>query len=139
MEIFGAICTVQASHLAFGLRWKGHVCASMFFFFLFVGPMHCSRDSQLLFSTKTTFKLGYTVLFTHLKCILLQCFQFSVINGIQTNTKCDCVRQVAFINPKVTVDSSESFSKLPQTISHLLEFFLGSSEGDLSLLDWHGS
>ena len=27
------------------------------------------------------------ILFTHLKIILLQCFQFSAINGIQTDSK----------------------------------------------------
>ena len=38
--------------------------------------MHCSRDPQPLYSEKI-FKMGLTVLFTHLKIILLQCFQFS--------------------------------------------------------------
>ena len=107
----------------------------VFFFFFFCGSYALFTRLASTFFNKNNFQTGLhgTI---H---ILLQYFQFSVINDIQTNTKCDCVRQVAFINPKVTVDSSESFSKLPQTISHLLEFFLGSSEGDLSLLDWHGS
>ena len=35
-----------------------------------------------IFFIKITLKLGPTVLFTHLKFILLQCFQFSTINGI---------------------------------------------------------
>ena len=39
------------------------------------------------FSIKKTLKLGPTVLFTHLKIILLQCFQFSTISDIQTNPK----------------------------------------------------
>ena len=34
---------------------------------------HCSRIKKIL-------KMGSTVLFTHLKIILLQCFQFSVFN-----------------------------------------------------------
>ena len=38
---------------------------------LSVGPVHCSRDPQVLFSTKFSLKLGPTVLFTHLKIILL--------------------------------------------------------------------
>ena len=36
-----------------------------------LGLVHCSRDPQILFSTKTTLKLGFTTLFTHLKIILL--------------------------------------------------------------------
>ena len=46
-----------------------------------VGFMHCSGDSQILFSAKTTLKLGPMTLFTHLKIILLQCFQFSVFSN----------------------------------------------------------
>ena len=38
-----------------------------------------------IFFIKIILKLGSTVLFTHLKIILLQCFQFSTINGIQTD------------------------------------------------------
>ena len=41
-----------------------------------------------LFSTKLSLKMGLIVLFTHLKIILLQCFQFSVfskISSIQTD------------------------------------------------------
>ena len=51
--------------------------------FLLVGPMHYSRNSQILFLAKFSLKLSPTVLFTHLKVILLQCFQFSAISGIQ--------------------------------------------------------
>ena len=46
-----------------------------------VGLVHYSRDLQILFSAKKTLKLGLTALFTHLKIILLQCFQFSVFNN----------------------------------------------------------
>ena len=48
-----------------------------------VGHMHCSQDLQVLLSPKITLKLDPTVLFTHLKIILLQYFQFSVISSIQ--------------------------------------------------------
>ena len=48
----------------------------------YVGFVHCLRDPQVLFSAKTTLKLGPMVLFTHLKIILLQYFQFSIINNI---------------------------------------------------------
>ena len=43
---------------------------------LFTGPAST-------FSAKTTLKLSPTVLFTHLKIILLQCFQFSIFNNKQ--------------------------------------------------------
>ena len=79
-----------------------------------VGPVHYARDPpprwqpylhwndtvqgthKPLFSTTFLLKMGLTALFTHLKIILLQCFQFSVfnkINCIQTNpnfTTCLC-------------------------------------------------
>ena len=39
-----------------------------------VGLVHCSWNSQVLFSPKTTLKLGPMALFTHLEIILLQYF-----------------------------------------------------------------
>ena len=54
-----------------------------------VGPVHCSRDPQTSFSVTFLLKIGLTALFTHLKIILLQCFQFSVfskISSIQTDS-----------------------------------------------------
>ena len=51
----------------------------------YVGSVHCLRDPQVLFSAKTILKLGLTVLFTHLKIILLQHFQFLAISSIQIN------------------------------------------------------
>ena len=48
-----------------------------------VCPVYCSRDLQVPFSFKTTSKLGSMALFTHLKMILLQCFQFSIFNNKQ--------------------------------------------------------
>ena len=51
----------------------------------YVCPMQCSRDLQVRISANSSLKLGSTALFTHLKIILLQCFQFSAINGIQTD------------------------------------------------------
>ena len=52
--------------------------------------MHCSRIHKHHFSVTFSLKMGFTVLFTHLKIILLQCFQFSIfnfnkINSIQTD------------------------------------------------------
>ena len=43
--------------------------------------MHCPWNPQPLYSKKI-FKLGPTTLFTHLKIILLQCFQFSIFSKI---------------------------------------------------------
>ena len=45
--------------------------------------MHYLQDLQIFFSGKKTLKLDVTVLFTYLKIILLQYFQFSTISGIQ--------------------------------------------------------
>ena len=61
-------------------NWK--LCVSAFFF---VGPVHYSRDPLIRISTKFSLKLGPTALFIHLKIILLQYFQFSVISSIQTD------------------------------------------------------
>ena len=58
------------------------VCASGI---LCVGLMHCSLDPQISFFVKLSLKIGPTALFIHLKIILLQYFQFSVISGIQTD------------------------------------------------------
>ena len=47
----------------------------------FVGLVHCSRDPQVQISAKIKLKLGPTILFKHLKIILLQCIQFLVFNN----------------------------------------------------------
>ena len=60
---------------------------SVFFFFLIakkfdfstnfqphVGPVHYSRTHKFYFSATFSLKMSPTVLFTHLKIILLQCF-----------------------------------------------------------------
>ena len=51
-----------------------------------VDPVHCLRDSQVQKNANIKLKLGLTAVFTHLKTILLQCFQFSTISGIQTDS-----------------------------------------------------
>ena len=48
-----------------------------------VDPVHCSRDPQVQILANFSLKLGLTALFTHLKIILLQYFQFSVFNNKQ--------------------------------------------------------
>ena len=61
--------------------------------------VHCLRIHKFHFSVTFLLKMGPTVLFTHLKIILLQCFQFSVfsfskISSIQTDPKHDklCIK-----------------------------------------------
>ena len=58
-----------------------HVCVFS------VGPVHYSWDSQVQISANFSLKLGPTILFTHLKILLLQYFQFSIINVIQTDLR----------------------------------------------------
>ena len=50
--------------------WIQH---SAFVCFL-VGPVHCSRDPQILYPATKILKLGPTILFIYLKIILLQYF-----------------------------------------------------------------
>ena len=50
-----------------------------------VGSMHCLQTHKFHFSAIFSLKMGLTVLFTHLKIILLQCF--SVFSCIQTDPK----------------------------------------------------
>ena len=53
-------------------------CALVFFW---LGPVHCSRDPQVRKNANLTLKLGPTALFTHVKIISLQYFQFSVFSN----------------------------------------------------------
>ena len=81
-------------------------------------PVLCSQTHKFLFWVTFSLKMGPTVLFTHLKIILLQCFQFSVFNFskisfIQTDLKCEkemwlrleggkCEANKFRFNPRVT-------------------------------------
>ena len=73
----------------FKLLWRLRFCSAVFsFFFFLVQPafvdfctvnsafVHCSRTHKFHFSATFSLKMGPTVLFTHLKNISLQCFQF---------------------------------------------------------------
>ena len=74
---FSPIAFVFEFECTFGLHWKGkQTCICVFC----VGPVYCSRASTF-FSAKITLKLDPTTLFTHLKIILLQFFQFSVFSN----------------------------------------------------------
>ena len=80
------------------LRFLFHI--SFLFYFLFFQRMNskitwiycagdnynCSRTVAALFMHLKILKMGLTVVFTHLKIILLQCFQFSV------STKISCIQ-----------------------------------------------
>ena len=77
--------SVQAKH-TLSVSLGSTFCAFLSGCIFLVGLVHCLWDLQVLFSTKTTLKLGPTALFTHLKIILLQCFQFSVISNIQIDS-----------------------------------------------------
>ena len=73
--------------LIWRLRFVFCVFLSLFFFFLVQpaivdklivnsAPVHCSQVPQITLSATFLLKIGLTVLFTHLKIISLQCFQF---------------------------------------------------------------
>ena len=66
------------------------VAATFDQFYVNSASMHCSRTHKFHFLSIFLLKMGPTVLLTHLKIILLQCFQFSVfsfskISSIQTH------------------------------------------------------
>ena len=86
----------------FVLRFSLFFFSFFFFFFcsahicwLFHGnnvSVHCLQIHKFHFSAIFSLKMGLTVLFTHLKIILLQCFQFQFlvsakISSIQTYPK----------------------------------------------------
>ena len=92
----------------FGLQWNPRLrffsMFSSFFFFFFqpaiVDFVNCEQCicvlftvPQIIFLTNFLLKMGPTTLFTHLKIISLQCFQFQFlvsakISSIQTHPKC---------------------------------------------------
>ena len=88
--------------LSICLDWAYFLRVCGFFFFFFwcthfsqrqsVMFMYCSWDPQPLYSEKKKkLKMSLMTLFTYLKIILLQCFQFSVfskISCIQMDLKC---------------------------------------------------
>ena len=78
---FHALCMEPTTSLTAKFPLKLH-CS--------VGPVTVHGTHKSIFSTKILFKIGPTALFTHLKIILLQYFQFLVfnkINNIQTDLK----------------------------------------------------
>ena len=82
---FYQIPTLSLPHvyiLLYFPRWSLDSVSQLAFVLFYVDPMHYLWDLQVLFSVKTILKLGSMALFTHLKIILLQCFQFSAISSI---------------------------------------------------------
>ena len=55
------------------------VAAKVDFFMVNSAFVHCSQTHKFYFEATFSLKIGLTTLFTHLKIILLQCFQFSVL------------------------------------------------------------
>ena len=68
------------------IELKMRLCFLLLFFYffsrecwLFAWTVHCLQTHKNHFSTTFSLKMGLTILFTYLKIILLQCFQFSVL------------------------------------------------------------
>ena len=63
-----------------------------------VGPVHFSRDPHVQISANFSLKLGFMVLFTHLKFILLQCFQLLVFRNKQYPNRPRVSIKVDYVN-----------------------------------------
>ena len=123
------------------------------------------RSHKLHFSTTFSLKMGLTSLFTHLKNILLQCFQFSIfnfskINYIQTDPQFIKVTQTPKVVPQCLMEFSTistkgalnqfsiifkhkqrhlslSVTQQPQqTHTHALFHLVDAGEGKLTLTSW---
>ena len=111
-----------------------------------VGSVHRSQGPQVRISVKFSLKLGPTILFTHLKIILLHCFQFQfiTINNIQTAPRCRLlsVKNKVFLPffPLFLYPSSPTLSSNPAYInkshSHRCHLFIKKmiTENDISPL-----
>ena len=76
-----------------------------------VGLVHCTGNSQVQISANFSLKLGFMVLFTHLKLIFLQCFQFSVFGNRRLQTgltlqKVDDISKMYFVYDKINFNFS---------------------------------
>ena len=65
------------------LGLEQRICVEAGIYIFSVDPMNSAQDSQVRNSVNITLKLSPTVLFTYLKIILLQYFQFLVFNNKQ--------------------------------------------------------
>ena len=75
---------------------------------IFLGLVHYLWDPQVWISVIFFLKLSLMALFTYLKIILLQGFQFSTINGIQTKPKREKKSIIQFVVIKATAFSLRS-------------------------------
>ena len=96
--------------------------------FFWVGLVHYLQDTQVSLSANITSNLSPMVLFTYLKIILLQCFQFSVISGIQTD-------------PLTSVLENHSYTAIVKYWDH--KFYDWMAQRKLTMLlvitSWHSS
>ena len=99
------------------LKAAVHFSFAFCLFFFFIQPqnltkssvnnafVHCSWTHKFHFSVTFSLKIGLTILFTHLKIILLQCFQFQFFsfsnNKFNPNRPID--RWPSKLNDKLTL------------------------------------
>ena len=80
----------ECGYCSYTIHWT--VAANVDFSTMNSASVHYLQTHKFHFSATFSLKMSPTVLFTHLKIILLQCFQFSVfsfskISSIQTDPK----------------------------------------------------
>ena len=91
LEVYYSGTNQEQNMVPFGLGWKLCLRLRSFFYFLLFHAFcwkagdnyHCNstvHGTHNHFIQKKILKMSPTVLFTHLKIILLQCFQFLVFN-----------------------------------------------------------
>ena len=115
--------------------------AFSFFFFFFFFQLHivdfsainsdlCTvhESHKLHFLSTFSLKMGPTVLFTHLKFILLQCFQFSVFSFSKISSIQTClfkfILKILFARLRLIIFLNMSLSLVGNSTSHLQVFFL---------------
>ena len=89
---------------------------------------------KLHFSTTFSLKMGSTALFTHLKIILLQCFQFSIfsfskISSIQTDPKVLANRLKRILPKIITTEHQSAFTKNCLISDNIIRWFYGPKAG----------
>ena len=103
--------------------WESSSCIKWAFryasVYVFAGVWHfvwvlCSiyGTYKPLFLVKFSLKMGLTILFTHLKIILLQYFQFSIISDIQIELNCSKHNHNIACNWKTTFAFTTEFYRL---------------------------
>ena len=98
--------------------------------------VHCSWTYKFYFSVTFSLKMSPTALFTHLKIILLQCFQFSVFNfnkisSIQTDPTC---KQCMWPSPQ----SAKVEQRTTNSLAKSMFFYTETSDDDNNLVPLTG-